>query len=48
VAPTAEGGFEALVVAQLDGIRANSLRLENVNGPLLQVLPLPYPIAEGG
>jgi hypothetical protein len=48
VAPAPEGGFEALVVAQLDSIRADSLRLENVNGPPLQVLPLPYPIAEDG
>jgi folate-binding protein YgfZ len=46
VAPVAEGGFEALVVAQLDSIRANSLRRDRPDGPLLDILDLPYAIPE--
>ncbi len=44
VAPRIDGGFEALVVAQLESIKANSLRLHSVNGEALNILPLPYSI----
>ena len=46
VAPSAEGGFDALVVAQLESINANSLRLGTVNGPLLELRALPYAVPE--
>ena len=42
IAPSAEGGFDALVVAQLESINANSLRLTNVHGEVLMIRPLPY------
>jgi tRNA-modifying protein YgfZ len=41
-APTVNGGFEALVVAQVESIKADSLRLASTDGAKLQVLPLPY------
>ena len=48
VAPDADdhtaGGFDALVVAQLASIKANSLRLTSVEGESLNILPLPYDI----
>jgi tRNA-modifying protein YgfZ len=40
VAATPDGGFEALVVAQVDSIKADSLRL--ADGTALNILPLPY------
>lgn len=42
VAPSPEGGFEALVVAQLDAIARGDLRLRSLAGPALAVQPLPY------
>jgi len=42
IAPSAEGGFDALVVAQLASISANSLRLTSVQGEALTIQPLPY------
>jgi tRNA-modifying protein YgfZ len=44
VAPTPEGGFDALVVAQIESIKADSLRLKNLEGALLKVEPLPYEV----
>jgi tRNA-modifying protein YgfZ len=45
-APSPNGGFEALVVAQVESIKANSLRLTSAEGvgegSKLTVLPLPY------
>jgi tRNA-modifying protein YgfZ len=43
-APSPDGGFEALVVAQVESIKANSLRLSNAEGEStkLAILPLPY------
>ncbi len=46
VAPAAGGGFDALVVAQLESINANSLRMGNAGGSRLQIRPLPYAIPE--
>ena len=46
VAPTMDGGFDALVVAQLESINANSLRLGSVNGAPLSLKSLPYAIPE--
>jgi tRNA-modifying protein YgfZ len=40
VAAAPDGGFEALVVAQIDAIKGDSLRL--LSGTALKVLPLPY------
>jgi len=45
VAPSPEGGFEALVVAQLDAIARADLRHGSLAGPALTLLPLPYAIA---
>ena len=42
VAPSPEGGFEALVVAQLEAIGQNSLHSMSPTGPALDILPLPY------
>jgi folate-binding protein YgfZ len=39
-----DGGFEALVVAQLEAIEQNSLRAQSASGPPLPIEPLPYPI----
>ena len=43
VAPSPDGGFEALVVAQLEAIAKNSLRHGSLAGPALDIQPLPYP-----
>jgi folate-binding protein YgfZ len=42
VAPSPEGGFEALVVAQLEAIARADLRLGSLAGPPLAIQPLPY------
>jgi folate-binding protein YgfZ len=42
VAPSPEGGFEALVVAQLEAIGQRSLHQGSPSGPLLRIEPLPY------
>ena len=46
VAPSPEGGFVALVVAQLEAIKANSLRMESLTGTPLAIEKLPYEIPE--
>jgi hypothetical protein len=43
VAPAPEGGFEALVVAQLEAIARDDLRHGSLAGPPLPIQPLPYP-----
>ena len=43
VAPSPDGGFEALVVAQLEAIEKKSLRHGSPAGPTLDIQPLPYP-----
>ena len=43
VAPSPEGGFEALVVAQLEAIAKGDLRHGALAGPPLPIQPLPYP-----
>ena len=42
VAPAPEGGFEALVVAQLEAIAKGDLRHGSLAGPPLSLEPLPY------
>lgn len=42
VAPSPGGGFEALVVAQLEAIARADLRLGSLAGPPLAIQPLPY------
>ncbi len=42
VAPSPEGGFEALVVAQLEAIGRRDLRHGSLAGPGLDIQPLPY------
>jgi folate-binding protein YgfZ len=44
VAPSPDGGFEALVVAQLEAIGQKSLHSVSPTGPALDILPLPYSI----
>lgn len=43
-APSPDGGFEALVVAQLEAIAQKSLHPGSPAGPALEILPLPYAI----
>jgi folate-binding protein YgfZ len=43
-APSPDGGYEALVVAQLEAIAQKSLHHGSVAGPALEILPLPYAI----
>lgn len=43
VAPSPDGGFEALVVAQLEAIEKKSLHHGSLAGPALDIQPLPYP-----
>ncbi len=44
VAPAPEGGFDALVVAQIESIKADSLRLKNLEGAALRLQSLPYEV----
>lgn len=44
IALAPEGGFDALVVAQIESIKADSLRLKNLDGALLKVQALPYEV----
>ena len=44
VARAPEGGFDALVVAQIESIKADSLRLNSLNGAALKVASLPYEV----
>ena len=39
-----DGGYDAIVSAQVSAIEAAELRLGSATGPLLTVLPLPYPL----
>ena len=41
-APSPAGGFEALVVAQLESIAKGDLHLRSPDGPALSLAPLPY------
>ena len=45
-APASDGGFEALVVAQIESIKSGSLRAGQLGGAALVRLPLPYPVPE--
>lgn len=45
-APTADGGLDALVVAQIEAIKGGSLALGTLNGPKLTVQALPYRVPE--
>ena len=48
-APSPEGGFEALVVLQINSAEAGGIRLGGADGPRLVLEPLPYAFeAEGG
>lgn len=39
-----DGGYDAIVSAQVSAIKAADLRLGSATGPVLTVLPLPYPL----
>jgi folate-binding protein YgfZ len=43
-APASDGGFDALVVAQLESIANADLHLRSLDGPALSLFPLPYPL----
>jgi hypothetical protein len=45
-APALEGGTDALVVAQIESLKANSLRLGALDGVPVAIRPLPYPVPE--
>jgi hypothetical protein len=44
VAAVPQGGYDAIVSAQVSAIEAAQLRHGSAHGPLLTVLPLPYPL----
>lgn len=44
IAPAPEGGFDALVVAQIESIKADSLHLKSLEGLQLRVQSLPYEV----
>ena len=44
-APSPDGGFEVLAVAPVASMTAGVVHLRSLTGPLLRVLPLPYPVA---
>ena len=44
VAAVPEGGFDALVVAQLESLASNDLHWKSLDGPAVQLKPLPYDI----
>lgn len=48
VARSSKGGFEALAVAQIESLKANSLRLGGLDGPAANIQPLPYAVPEIG
>ena len=43
-APSPNGGFDLLAVAQIESIQAHTLHLKSLEGPALTLLPLPYPL----
>jgi tRNA-modifying protein YgfZ len=45
-APAVEGGMDALVVAQIESLKADSLRLGALDGVPAAIRPLPYPVPE--
>lgn len=45
-APAPQGGFDALISAQLSALAAGALHLRSVDGPTVECLPLPYPLLE--
>ena len=45
-AATPGGGFDALVVAQIEALKGGTLALESADGPRLVVMPLPYAVPE--
>jgi folate-binding protein YgfZ len=46
VAPASGGGFDALIVAQIEAIRAGSLRIGSLDGAALVRTAMPYSIPE--
>jgi len=44
--PAPGGGFDAIVSAQLSAVEKGSMHWGSSNGPVLQVLPLPYPLLD--
>ncbi len=46
VAPMDGGGYEALVVAQIDSLKADSLCAGSADGPALKRQPLPYAVPD--
>ncbi len=45
-APAPQGGFEAIVSAQLSAVESGTLHLGSNTGPVLKILPLPYALLE--
>ncbi len=44
VAPSPDGGFEALAVMQMSSAEAGEIHIGSPSGPLLRLLALPYPL----
>ena len=45
-APAPQGGFEAIVSAQLSAVESSTLHLGSNTGPALRILPLPYALLD--
>ena len=45
-APAPQGGFDAILSAQLAAVERGSLHLGSDQGATLEILPLPYPLLE--
>lgn len=45
-APAPQGGFDAIISAQLSAVEHGPLHLGNSQGPTLQILPLPYALLD--
>jgi len=45
-APAPQGGFDAIVSAQLSALERGTLHLGSNHGPAMQILPLPYALLD--
>jgi hypothetical protein len=43
-APSPNGGFDLLAVVQISSVETGQIRWKSPEGPLLEIMPLPYPV----
>jgi hypothetical protein len=41
-APSPDGGYDVLAVIQIDSVKAGEIYWKILNGPMLEITPLPY------